>query len=378
MNSFLAFYREHNISPVRQDITDIQKHFYRRVSLYRELGILENFIKNSNILEVGPGGGYNSIVTGMLEPKSYTLVEPNLTGYNEMLGLFEKYNLNTESTIFINDLFENIDLKKQYDLVICEGLIPGLENKSALINKLKSSVKSGGVLIITTADEISVLMEVARRFVANKLAGHIDDVNQKAIVLADAFGSHLSSLGASTRPILDWVLDVLLNPASSNAEQYYSIAEAFRDIGDEFFYFASSPNLFTNPTWYKKLEFESNEYNKKFVSQFETNRHSLILQEYPIAHRERKLNDELSTLCSSFGVLSKKAENKELGFDYCEKEVISITKSIIDNLQDESIEEILGEFIDVVRNTTIDNIKNMKKFKSAFGKGQQYISFVKC
>lgn len=378
MNSFLSFYRKHNISPVKQDITDIRKHFNKRASLYRELGILKNFIENSDVLEVGPGGGYNSIIVAMQNPRSYTLVEPNYAGYKEMLSLFNKNRLFTESTFFINDIFEDANLDIQYDLVICEGLIPGLENKSGLISKLKNSVKSGGILVLTTADEISGFFDIARRFIANKLIENIVDIKQKIIILSEAFELHLSSLGTPTRSVEDWVLDVLLNPASSNAEHYYSMSDALKDLGEEFFYFSSSPNLFTNQTWYKKLEYEPDQYNKKYISQFKTNRHSLILQEYPITHRPQKLNDELSALCSSFGVLSKKAENNELNFGYCEKEIILIVKSIVDNLQDESIKEILSEFIYILQNTTIDNIRNMKKFKSAFGKGQQYMSFVKC
>lgn len=356
----------------------MQSHINKRSSLYRELGVLRNFIEQADILEVGPGGGYNSIVIGMYNPRSYTLIEPNPAGYNEMTALFEKYNLNTNSIFLVNELFENITLDMQFDLVICEGLLPGLENKSSVISKLKRSVKSGGVLIITTADEISSFLEIARRFIAHKLVNDVDDIHQKATILSSAFDSHLSSLGVSTRPIIDWVYDVLLNPASCNAEQYYSMSSSLSDIGDEFYYLSSSPNLFTNPTWYKKLENNPLAYNERYLHQFDSCKHSLILQEAQALHRPFYLNGELSTLCSRFGALSKQAEYGNVDFNSCAKEVISICEAIISNLKDERMENILCEFIYLAENTTMDNIRNTKYFQSAFGKGQQYISFVKC
>lgn len=129
MNNFLNFYMKHNISPVKQDISNLEKHINRRTSLYRELGIVRCAIENSDILEVAPGGGYNSIVTAMQNPKSYTLIEPNPAGYNEMLKLFREHDLIADTTMFINDMLENVKIENEFDIVLCEGLIPGLDNK---------------------------------------------------------------------------------------------------------------------------------------------------------------------------------------------------------------------------------------------------------
>ena len=43
--SLVDFYRRHGISPVRQDITDLETHFTRRAGLYRHLGLLPGFLK---------------------------------------------------------------------------------------------------------------------------------------------------------------------------------------------------------------------------------------------------------------------------------------------------------------------------------------------
>ncbi len=61
-NDFIKYYGEKNISPVKQDISNLQLHCRRREKLYRQLGIPFIFFKNKHILEIGPGSGYNTLV----------------------------------------------------------------------------------------------------------------------------------------------------------------------------------------------------------------------------------------------------------------------------------------------------------------------------
>ena len=55
-NDFLEFYGAHNISPVRQDINNLDMHYKRREKLYRQCGIPTIAFRDRNILEIGPGG----------------------------------------------------------------------------------------------------------------------------------------------------------------------------------------------------------------------------------------------------------------------------------------------------------------------------------
>lgn len=56
-NDFLEYYGEHSISPVHQDITDIELHYNRRKKLYRQCGIPIMTFRNAELLEIGAGGG---------------------------------------------------------------------------------------------------------------------------------------------------------------------------------------------------------------------------------------------------------------------------------------------------------------------------------
>ena len=83
--SHLSFYRAHGVSPVRQDISDLRRHFARRESLYLQLGVVPRLVGGRSVVEVGPGGGYNALYTASLAPERFLLIEGNHTGIRENL-----------------------------------------------------------------------------------------------------------------------------------------------------------------------------------------------------------------------------------------------------------------------------------------------------
>ena len=127
MNNFLQFYGANKISPVDQNISDVEIHFKRRLDLYREIGLPTIVFESKEVLEVAPGSGYNSIVIANLPIKLYDLVEPNPTGFDKMVDLFTKTKSNKTEIRFHNTTLENFKAKL-YDIVICEGLLPGLND----------------------------------------------------------------------------------------------------------------------------------------------------------------------------------------------------------------------------------------------------------
>ena len=93
----LEYYIKEGISPVHYNLSDLNKHFEIRKSLYRLLGLIPNFFMGKDILEVAPGSGHNSIYTASLLPKSYDLVEPNPNGCKDIISAFK--NLNYKHTM---------------------------------------------------------------------------------------------------------------------------------------------------------------------------------------------------------------------------------------------------------------------------------------
>lgn len=60
-NEYLEYYGKYHISPVNQNIDDLKLHYDRRRKLYRQCGLPVIAFKNANVLEVGPGSGYNTL-----------------------------------------------------------------------------------------------------------------------------------------------------------------------------------------------------------------------------------------------------------------------------------------------------------------------------
>ncbi len=62
-NIFLDYYGKNQISPVRQDINDMQIHYERRKKLYRQCGIPILAFKNAEMLEIGPGETVRKLIS---------------------------------------------------------------------------------------------------------------------------------------------------------------------------------------------------------------------------------------------------------------------------------------------------------------------------
>lgn len=60
-NKFLEYYKQNKISPVSQDISNLNLHIRRRNRLYTLLGVNADSFKGAKILEVCAGSGYNTL-----------------------------------------------------------------------------------------------------------------------------------------------------------------------------------------------------------------------------------------------------------------------------------------------------------------------------
>ena len=369
MNKYLEFYEKYKISPVVQDIDNFTQHIKRRTNLYRQLGITPLTFQDKDILEIGPGGGYNSLVTYTYLPKTYTFIEPNSTGYKELKDNFK--NIDKGNILFNNCILEDFNTVKKYDIIMCEGLIPGLSNKEEFISKLVTLLKPNGIFIITTADQVTMFFEIIRRYIANILIKDIELMEEKVKILVDAFSSHLSTLKGMTRNHEDWCLDNLINDATY--EHTFSINDAIGIVKKDFYVLGTSPSLFNNYIWYKELPTCILDYNKTFEEQFFQRWHNMIDYRFLVKDRNSKKNIQLSKYCLRLINLVKISEDK--------KSIIECLANIKENLdKDINKETILSidEVIDLFGcDLTIEKIKNMKYFISAFGRGQSYISFVK-
>lgn len=382
MNNFLAFYEAHAISPVNQDISDLGYHHFRREMLYRRLGIPPQAIRGSTVLEIGPGSGHNSIVTGRFQPARYVLLEPNSTGRKLLAKNLARHGLSGENIVIHPWLLEAWPDDATFDFVFCEGLIPGLENKENFLLHVDRRVAPGGTLLVTCLDAISVLFETIRRLITLQIDDPQAPMPQRAALLVQAFGSHLATLRGMSRNVEDWVLDNLLSPAAFNANDLFSIGDALTFFGDRYYFGQTSPQFLSDYTWYKEVAPTPLEFNRRYLDDFDCKHHNLL--HYRIATTDRSTADNatLRALAVQLSCMAQARSTDSAIIAGALRELRANTMDMVAPASNEnaSIAQALEEAATLFehRDFAINGIADRyPAFRSAFGRGQQYLSLVK-
>lgn len=375
--SLVDFYRRHGISPVRQDISDLDAHFTRRSALYRHLGILPSFLAGRTVLEFGPGSGFNSLYTAALGPRRYVLVEGNPTGVNDIERLFADQLVLRPRIEVVSSLIEDYQTDERFDFVFCEGLLglAGVDDPGALLRRVASFVAPGGVLVITCVDAISLVAETLRRLMADLVSAPNEPLESRLAVLAPIFGAHLSRLGGVSRRHDDWVVDNLINPASIGP--LFSIPQAIEAIGGEFDVFGSSPSFVVDWRWYKTIVTPRGGVNENALDAYWQSAHNLLDSRHATAPRDAAANRELFERCSVIRSAAREFEQRGGG------EPVAVVRRELAAMADHigglapATAEAMREAVSLLGDPSPNpaRIRDSEGFGAWFGRGQQYISF---
>jgi len=377
VKDFLEFYGEHKISPVRQDLSDYGKHVERRTELYRHLGLLPLSFRDRKVVEVGPGGGYNSLVIADWQPELYVLIEANKTGLEDIRKNFKDHlSLQKGNLQIVEKRLEDVCLEESFDIVLCEQTIPHNKNQKELLQKLDGLTKKGGVMVLTCIDEISSYFEIMKRYFGFQLIKNKGNFKDKVDILIDALGPHKRTLTGSSRFEEDWVIDNFLNEAVHNG--LFSISDCINFFIGDYQIYSTSPRIFTDYRWFKKIP-EDGGHNQICLDQFNRLRHNFFYTEKVFSERESAKNLELLNLCKDarrYAYLNE-FENRDV-----KKEMAMNIENLIQNIGGID-KDILGSLEDISElnkkeNITIENLaREYKHFIRAFGKCSQYISLTK-
>jgi len=377
-NPLLSFYEENRISPVHQDITDFGKHLARREKLYRSLGLPPMFFSNSKVLEVGPGGGFNALAL-FSWGASVDFVEPNPTAQFELQKLLTTHNIDQSRWKLFNDKIEAYTPTHSYDIVLAEGFLPGLNERSQIIQKLGSVVQKGGVVVVTCIDDVSFLMETVKRLVGTYLLQkrNATTLEEKVTILSKSFSTHLGKLKNASRPVADWVTDNFLNPALLHGKMF-SIGNCIEEFGEEFAILGSSPSLFTDLSWYKDIDFDQYHHSLK---QFKEKQHLLLLKECMLdTTRPVEANEQLEQAAFELRQFFSENENVLTRIDVKQRIIDKLRNlSELTHAVDSRISMAIDEAVSLILDDHIneEKIAHANHLASAIGKGQQYVSLVK-
>jgi SAM-dependent methyltransferase len=375
--SLVDFYRRHGISPVRQDISNLQAHFTRRSGLYRHLGLLPSFLRGRSVLEIGPGSGFNSVFTATLEPSRYVLLEGNPAGVADIERLFSEFPVLRERIEIASALVEDYNSGERFDFVLCEGMLAlaGVADPAALLRTVAEFVAPGGVLVITCIDAISDFAETLRRLCGQLLIDPGDPLDAQAASLTAVFGPHLASLPGMSRRHDDWVIDNLLNPASIGP--YLPIPDAIAALHAEFEFFAASPHYGTDWRWYKSLTPGATRYNELGTEQYWETAHNLLDCRRLFPPRDPLANRQLYAQCMA---------TRDLIREYEKTRDVGVVSSIRARLgeAERSVRAFSHDIADAVKDVSAlvqrvppdaQAVAASPRFGPWFGRGQQYLSF---
>lgn len=383
-NDYLTYYGQHAISPVRQNLDDLSLHYERRRKLYRQCGIPMLAFRDADVLEVGPGGGYNTIALFKFldvyqEDRSsrghVDLVEPNSQGVNDMKALFVKHAISEDRYRIHSCQIEDFLTEKKYDFVFAEGFVQFLDNAREIIQKLAYLTKSNGILMFTCCDDVCMFIEAIKRLLGVILTQEIDDYSKKVEKLVSVFEPQLRQLRGVSRPAVDWVQDQLMNPAVANGREL-TVADAIDAVGDGFYMLGASPQMFTDYSWYKDIWYDT---QMSFKEQFRQKWLSLLMAGMP----ECVLTvDQVDALVADLRKIRSLANgyesNRNVNLLKDIQSVMATMESKVVNLPNEFI-MVFREIKELLKEAIRGEIhmENYPHFCTAFGRTIQYVAFEK-
>ncbi len=368
---FIDTYTRFGVVPTRQDIGDMGAHFRRRDALLRTLGVVPSFVAGKQIAEFGPGSGENSIYFASLRPAHYTLIDGTASSIASIERLRERHYPNVPSSIVQCD-FSEYRSDDGFDMVICEGAIPGQKNPKEMLLAIGAHVRNGGMLILTCFDEVSILPEILRRVLARIELGERILSASHVPSLLRLFETDLKSLYGMSRRHEDWMLDQIVHQGITSS--VLSIADACDVLDGRFSPQGTSPRFFSDWRWYKTLSEEEDGFSKALKLSYWTNLHNLLDCGHVLPPVPQEDNMKLLHAARDLYLLGA---SMEAGTEALDKELLA--KSLV-KVRDNAwhLHPQTRDHLDSVVSGLAESAPTaLRAIAGWWGRGQQYISFVR-
>ena len=377
---FIDFYNLHQISPVSQDITNLKKHWERRHALYCHCGIPPVLVKGSRVLEIGPGTGHNALYTNSLQPERYVLVDGARQSILSLKKMFKSHFSDFSNCEIIESDIKEFRTDRFFDIVICEGTIPFQKEPQEFLKYISGFVAPSGLLIITCVDSVSYLSEILRRIISclifHEQACH--EIHDRLAAIKPVFAPHLKTLKWMSRPVEDWIYDNILQPFIG---EYLSVKDAVESLKDTFDVYGSSPHFFVDWRWYKDIHGKDTSFNEIAVDLYLRNVHNLLDYRFLFDSIDIETGHLLIELCNDIYNISIEFQNHGIQKQSLEnlvdilQKLSSITISFSKQTS-EAITEVSSGILGFIDGNRFPR-NRLDSFSSWFGRGQQYLSFIK-
>lgn len=347
----------------------------KKYLLFRQLGIPSD-LKNISILEFGVGSGNSAeIICRNSLPKEYYMVD----SYKGSIDLCKK-KFNKKNFKFFKTTIKNFMTSKKFDIVILEGVLPGLEYPENNLKYAKKFVKKNGILIVTTTSPASFVSDALRRALKPTLENNSIKKNFHRKILVKTLKNHFKNLPGRARNLENWIQDTIENPMK---RIMFTFDDCLSVLGNDFRFFQSNPNYSINHTWFKQINTKKNiEYNKRILNMYKNMSLSFL----------NFKNDEIKSLqilkTNQHKIIDKISmeiykNHIKFWFQSSDKNLKKILNSV-DRLSkilknvDKQSSIALKDYAKGIRrfnsNSKIIKLGNFEKF---FSRGMHYLSFLK-
>ena len=376
---FLDYYKKLDIVPVRQEISDLGRHFRRRSALLQQLGLVPDWLEGKSIIEFGPGSGDNAVHLSSLEPATYVFVDGNPSSIAMVRDKIRDGRISAPNVELLeNDILSFSDTRR-FDLVLCEGVIPGQANPDIFAAHVAGFAKIGGAVIFSTLTRTSLFPEVCRRVVKPIFAQQTPNFKTLSTRLTTFFRPDLESLVGMSRKHEDWVLDWILQPHNTSCSKtFFSIPEAIKALSDRFDFHGSCPRIYTDWRWYKRLDGEDFGFNERAQEQYWLKSAALL---------DYRLDPETVASCDGVALEVLCDQAYELHTGLWQNDTLEGLQEFLDAVA--AVANFVGPVMPSTARSLSHFIRGMKalaqgnegadfgEFRSLFGRGQQYVSFLR-
>lgn len=374
--AFLDFYDTLPSVPVNQEGAGSIRHFSQRAALYRTLGLTPLMVKGRNILEVGPGSGDNALHIASWQPKAMHFIDGAKASVASVQSRIDGGCYVDNSTIEYLDV-SNQELTGDYDVILCEGLIPGQQQPEVFLNNLLPALTIGGVCVITTVSSVSYLAEICRRILLPIVSKLTHSSDNQVDTLVQLFKPGLDSLTGMSRKPQDWVLDNIIHPWTDRG--LFSIEDAIKALPNNFSILGSSPSFLQDWSWYKQYnEKNYSNVNSALASYQQWSGYLLDYRSEAVTKLSQPDSCLLNELCDQAMILHDQYRHSSTSDKLNEfLDILGEIKQLISDVMP-STAIAIDDFNSGLNELLAGNLQaNFKSFHNWFGRGQQYLSIVR-
>ena len=365
---FLDFYEKHSVIPTKLEIDDQSKFFRQRDFLFETLGILTHFLSGSNILELGPGTGQKAAHLLSLNPASYTAIDNNPTSIIATKDIITRSGFKGTSKVIESDFLDYNGTEK-YDLVIAELVVITQLDPLLFLDKLVGLLRPGGVLVYTCSDSNSLLSEILRRAIVNKLEMVSENLSDSADAIAGFFSQDLYLLDGMNRSHTDWAVDQIVKPTVG---PQMTIADSLKSLQNKAVFHGSSPRFVEDYRWYKNPNSSIESLNSVAIENFWAKCHNFIDYRFDYKPLSSQANQNIyaatNRLYSTVAETMWSPESEQHVTKNCQE----IQSLISENCQETNFS--LASFLSYWRT---GNVFDLEQFRPWWGRGTQYVSVMK-